>query len=83
MIYKTAHYPRKVLEQMQLVNPECWAVYYNPVCIEDDITVGEIRMWAESHHYGRFIMLLHRNLNNYVIEFEREQEYTEFVLRWM
>ncbi len=83
MIYKTAHYPRKIIEHMQLVEPECWAVYMGTESVADDVKIDDIREWAESHEYGRFIMFLHRNRTNYAIEFDREQEYTEFMMRWM
>lgn len=83
MIYKTAHYPRKVIERMQLVNPECWAVYMGTESFADDDTANAIQRWAESHEYGRFIMFLHKSRNDYTIEFDREIEYTEFKLRWL
>lgn len=83
MIYKTAHYPRKVHERMQLVEPECWVVYMNTESFADDVKIDDIREWAESHEYGRFIMFLHKSRNDYTIEFDREPEYTEFMMRWM
>ena len=83
MIYSTKHYPRTVNEPMQLINPECWAVYIYAENFNDDDRVEHIREWAESHEYGRFIMFLHKSQSNYTLEFERESEYIEFALRWL
>lgn len=83
MIYVTRHHPRTVNERMSLVNPECWAVHIGTESFDDDVTIDNIRKWAESHPYGRFIMFLHRNRTNYTLEFDRESEYIEFALQWL
>ena len=83
MIYSTKHYPRTVNEPMQLINPECWAVYIYAENFSDDSTIIDMRTWAESHAYGRFITFLHKSQNNYTVEFDREPEYMEFALQFL
>lgn len=83
MITVTRHYPRTVLERLNTVSPECWSVYLGTESFADDAAIDAMRAWAESHPYGRFITFIHRNRNNYTLEFDRESEYMEFMLRWL
>lgn len=83
MIYSETYYPRRIEERAMLVHPECWAVYMRAESVGDDLEIQDMRNWAESHEYGRFIMFLDKAGHNYTVEFDREQEYLEFKLRWM